>query len=186
MLGTNPINSDSDGDGHSDLAEVNAGKDPLSADSKPGGGILGTLLLVIFVLLCLGAVLAYAYYKKVKLPFPSRPSRAAPQQMPPQQPLPMEKVLKPIEPDRTPRVKSHAVFEKRAQKRRLQLEKVFDAFNVKEKVFDKDLIEKRQKQPVPKPKPTEKVFDKLADIPKKSGEEVFKELRNGIEKEEGK
>jgi len=174
-LGTNPLKADTDGDGYSDLEEVEAKTSPIDPNSKPGGGLLGKLLLVLVIIIVAVVVyFGYTYYKK----------GIAPAKAPP---IP-EEPLHPVAPRRgrpaasPPSITPHARFEQREGEKRESRQKLFNIFEVKENIHDPGL--KRIKSTVEKPHATQNIFDKLSEVPAKSGEEIFDALRKEVEEEE--
>ncbi|MBN2454420.1 thrombospondin type 3 repeat-containing protein [Candidatus Woesearchaeota archaeon] len=174
VYGTNPFEEDTDGDGHSDAKEVDKESDPLDPDSTPSGGF--GFILIILIILILGVVgfFGYRYYKKTlnSLPPPKKQAQQAAARPQPKKPQP------PPQLSELP-LASHKVFEQKEADKKADMEKVFDAFNTEntEKLFG-------SKPPAQKPKPTDNLFDKFAEIPLKSGDEVFEELKRNIEEEE--
>lgn len=136
---TDPNNADTDGDGYNDGVEVEAGTNPLSADSKPTS-ILGLIFLWLIILLLLGGIAFGGYYyyenkivvKKEKTIFKPMPIL----QRQPIHPIPQRKKLVPAK---------HS-FSDRDKKKKDDHDRLFMAFGGK-----------LDKKPEEKPdKPTEK------------------------------
>jgi hypothetical protein len=60
-----PDNPDTDGDGASDMKEVDAGTDPTDPEDKPSGGV-GILILILLILFVFLGVVLYLYFKGSK------------------------------------------------------------------------------------------------------------------------
>jgi len=67
-LGTNPLLTDTDGDGHSDAKEVARGTNPSDAQSKPRANRLIVLAVWMLVFLAIFVGIGFFYYRKLTAP----------------------------------------------------------------------------------------------------------------------
>ncbi len=97
---TNPMNSDSDRDGYTDITEIDKGTDPLDPSSKPGGGIgIYLLILLLLLLLGVGGYFGYTYFIKKK---PGEPKPPFPKEPIPKEPIQRPPPRRPMMPQRKP------------------------------------------------------------------------------------
>jgi hypothetical protein len=160
---TNPNSPDSDNDGVPDKKEIDAGTNPLDPASKPGSGLIIIIVAVLAVVGILGAV----YYIKF-----IAPSKIPPPKMPPSEASEWKEQAAQIGPAEQ-KFGGHKTFEMRHEKKVMGMKKVFRAFE------EKQPDNKNQKKVEP-PKPTDNIFDKFAEIPSKSGEEMFDEIKKSL------
>jgi hypothetical protein len=162
---TNPNSPDSDGDGVPDKKEIDSGTNPLDPASKPGS----MLIIIILVVIVVVAVLGGLYYTKF-----IAPSKVPPPRISPAEAAQWKQQAVPATPPE-PKYGGHSTFQMRHDKKVLGMKKVFRAFE------DKPSGDENTKKKVPPPKPTDNIFDKFAEIPSKSGEDVFNEIKKDLE-----
>ncbi|MFH1181922.1 MAG: thrombospondin type 3 repeat-containing protein [Candidatus Woesearchaeota archaeon] len=162
---TNPNSPDSDGDGVPDKKEIDSGTNPLDPDSKPGSP-LTIILIVVLAVVALAGILWGVYYAKV-----IAPSKIAPVSKMPYYEAP-EWRQQAAQPDAHVERKfgGHKTFEMKHERKVMGMKKVFHAFE-----------DRQPEKKVEPPKPTDNIFDKFTEIPSKSGEDVFKEIRKSLD-----
>lgn len=166
-LKTNPNNPDSDGDGVPDMKEVDSGTNPLDPNSKPGSPV-AIIIMIVLGVIAFVSIVGGTYYAKVIAPSRVKPVSKMPYYETSEW---KEQAAKPDAPVET-RYGGHKTFEMKHEKKVMGMKKVFRQFEDKHPSIQKK---------VNSPKPTENIFDKFSEIPTKSGEDVFKELKKGID-----
>ena len=184
--GTDPLSKDSDGDGANDKKEIDKGTDPLEPEDKPKG-ILGKLILIVFVVIivsCLGYGAYYYYSSRKPTEEPIRP-RFMPTYIPPRsvQKPPMDKT------------NIQELVKKRRAEKEIKRQKLFEAFDKESKQEPKKATKEIQEKTYTKKTPStpeEKPYVSISKGKKKvvakklKKEDVFSKLKLISKKEEEK
>ncbi len=198
-----PSSADTDNDGYEDKAEIDAGTDPCDSDSKPSGGILPIILMILGLLSSTGSV-GYIIYKKYYIPLISPPPRQMPQAQaqarPSARPLAQQQVggvhhAAPLHIHKHPSADiARQRFNQELQKRATEREKLLSVFGARKPIEKKPskVMEDIARKPVqvrtvsvtkPAVQKKQAADDYVSKLSKVAGEDYFDKMAGMSKKE---